>query len=74
MTSGMSLVAAGMHLSIQSHKPIVCAHFTNDPLELYGAVPFDRHSHGTALITVDYIRPSRFEHTKDLRVAKYVEG
>ena len=75
MTSGLSLVAAGMHLSIQSYKPIMCAHFTNDRLEFVrGSTIVDCHSHGSALLTVHYIRPSRFEYTKDLRVAKYVEG
>ena len=75
MTSGLSSVAARMHLSLQSYTPIMCANFTDDRLEFVrGSTIVDRHSHGTALLTLYYIRPSRFEYTKDLRVAKYVEG
>ena len=75
MTSGLFLVAAGMHLSIQSYKPIMGAHFTDDRLEfIRGSTIVDCHSHGSALLTADYIRPSHFDNTKHLRVAKYVEG
>ena len=52
----------------------MCAHIANDRLEFVrGSAIIDRHSHGSALLTVDYIRSSCFEYTKDLRVAKYVE-
>ena len=66
MTSGVFLVAARMNLNIQSYKPFMYPHFTDDRLE------FVRGS--SALPTVDYIKPSRLEFRKHLRVARYFEG
>jgi hypothetical protein len=74
MTSVRFLVSAGVELSMQSDKPIMCAHITDDHLEFVrGGTIVDRHTHGSALFTWN-MSDQAVSNMEGLRFSKYVEG